>query len=231
MNAENPVADKHSMGGQKFNIRIDRKEYEWTEKVITGAEIRRLPTTPIPAERDLFQVVPGHSDRKLDDDDKVTAHDGLRIFTAPSTINPGTTVDFQATAQHPPMLLPRSDIEYLTEQGVPHQIEAESDMVCVVIPQWPLPDRLDRGSADLLVRLSPGYPDVPPEMWWFSPAVHLANGTDLPGTDVVERHLNRHWQRWSRHLNDGQWKPGIDGLESYLTLIRQDIQQGAPKVA
>ena len=74
---------------QVFTIRIDRAEYEWPEEKITGTQLRRLPPTPIPSDRDLFQVVPGYPDRKIKDDDTVEVHDGLRFFTAPNTINPG----------------------------------------------------------------------------------------------------------------------------------------------
>ena len=102
-------------------------------------------------------------------------------------------------------------------------------MTCVVVPKWPLPHGLDHAEADLLVRLSPGYPDVPPDMWWFSPAVHLANGGLLPATDVVETYLGRTWQRWSRHFNSGQWQSGVDGLESFLALVRQDLRRSVPE--
>ena len=104
-------------------------------------------------------------------------------------------------------------------------------MICVVMPRWPLPNGLDRGATDLLVRLTPGYPDIPPDMWWFSPAVRMWNGTALPATEVVETYLGRQWQRWSRHLNHGQWKPGVDGLASYLALIRQDLLRSVPEIA
>jgi hypothetical protein len=72
-----------------FTIRIDRTEYRWREEKITGAQLRRLPSTPIPPDRDIFQVVPGRTDRQIKDDDTVQVHDGLRFFTAPNTINPG----------------------------------------------------------------------------------------------------------------------------------------------
>ena len=90
MAAENPAPDKDDPGQKMFIIRIDETEYEWPEEKITGAELRRLPPTPIPPDRDLFQVVPGHNDREIKDDDTVEVHDGLRFFTAPNTINPGT---------------------------------------------------------------------------------------------------------------------------------------------
>ena len=72
-----------------FDIQIDRTHYKVSEEKITGAELRRLPPTPIPVDRDLFQIIPGHSDLKIKDDDTVELHDGLRFFTAPNTINPG----------------------------------------------------------------------------------------------------------------------------------------------
>ena len=83
------------------------------------------------------------------------------------------------------MNLPQSDSVYLNERGVAHEIAAESDMTCVVMLQWPLPSGFDHDAADLLVRLNPGYPDIPPDMWWFSPPVNLANGASLPATDVA----------------------------------------------
>jgi len=129
------------------------------------------------------------------------------------------------------MTLPRSDIAHLDERAIVHEIASESGMICVVLPQWPLPSGLDRSAADLLLRLSPGYPDVAPDMWWFSPAVHLANGTPLPATSVVETYLGRQWQRWSRHFTNGQWQSGVDGLASYLALIRQDLTRSVPEMA
>ena len=86
---ENP--DKDSPGHKVFTIRIDRKEYEWPDEKINGAQLRHLPPTPIPPDRDLFQVVPGHPDLKIKDDDTIEVHDGLRFFSAPNTINPGSS--------------------------------------------------------------------------------------------------------------------------------------------
>ena len=67
------------------------------------------------------------------------------------------------------MSIPQLDTAYLNERGIVHEIVPEAGMTCVVMSQWPLPRGFDRDESDLLVRLSPGYPDVPPDMWWFSP--------------------------------------------------------------
>ena len=74
----------------QFQIQIDRVHFTVTEKTMTGAELRHLPPTPIGADRDLFQVVPGGQDKKIEDNDPVEMRNGLRFFTAPSQINPGS---------------------------------------------------------------------------------------------------------------------------------------------
>ena len=104
-------------------------------------------------------------------------------------------------------------------------------MTCVVISRWLLPAGFDHDAADLLLRLSPGYPDIPPDMWWFVPAIRSAGGQQLPATDVSETYLGRSWQRWSRHFAAGQWQSGVDGLKSYLALIREDMVRGALAIA
>lgn len=73
-----------------YDIKIDRTDYKVPEHKRTGAQLRQLPTPPIGPDRDLFEVVPGGSDRKIEDSEEVTMHDGLRFFTAPAQINPGS---------------------------------------------------------------------------------------------------------------------------------------------
>ncbi|HET9059005.1 MAG TPA: E2/UBC family protein [Acidimicrobiales bacterium] len=125
------------------------------------------------------------------------------------------------------MNVPATDATYLADRGLTYQVSQENGMTCVVLVQWPLPPGFNCASSDLLLRLSAGYPDVQPDMWWFDPPIRLANGQELPATQVIERHLGRSWQRWSRHFNGGQWQSGVDGLESYLALIRRELERSA----
>lgn len=125
------------------------------------------------------------------------------------------------------MSLPQADIVCLTERGIEYSVSSEANMTCIVFPSYGLPCGYDRPASDLLVRLNPGFPDVPPDMWWFNPAIRLANGRVVQATEVMERHLGRDWQRWSRHFNAGQWRSGIDSLESFLALIRRELERCA----
>ena len=127
------------------------------------------------------------------------------------------------------MSLPQNDLQYLAERGLTYSVAVEANMTCVVINDYILPAGYDKASSNLLLRLSPGYPDVAPDMWWFDPALRLANGQAIQATEIMETHLGRPWQRWSRHFNAGQWKSGIDSLESFFALIRKELHRCAPE--
>jgi len=124
--------------------------------------------------------------------------------------------------------LPQLDMDYLASRAASFEISTEANMICVVIHGFSLPSGYDRTEADLLLRLSPSYPDVAPDMWWFNPGVRLADGRSVQNTECTEQHLGRSWQRWSRHFSPGQWRSGIDCLESFLALIRKDLEKYAP---
>ena len=74
-------------------------------------------------------------------------------------------------------LLPTDDSKYLAERvgNGSHTLASESNMTCLVLRDYHLPAGFDREKSDLLLRLQPGYPDVPPDMWWFDPPVRRAD--------------------------------------------------------
>jgi len=73
----------------KFEIQIDRNHFTVHQAEMTGLQLRHLPNPPIGPDRDLFEVVPGGSDRKIADNEVVEMRNGLRFFSAPGQINPG----------------------------------------------------------------------------------------------------------------------------------------------
>lgn len=128
-------------------------------------------------------------------------------------------------------MLPEADTEFLQGLGCRYDVTLAGGMICVLLPAWVIPPSLTPHSSDLLLRLQPGYPDVPPDMWWFSPGLARTDGRPIACADVTEHHLGRTWQRWSRHLNAGQWRSGTDCLQSYLALLRHDLQRSAVTAA
>ena len=128
-------------------------------------------------------------------------------------------------------MLPPIDHQLLSAREPGHSVCTEAGLVCVLIPRFELPLGFSESTSDLLIRLSPGYPDVPPDMWWFDPAIRRTDGQEIPCTQSMERYLGREWQRWSRHLTAGQWRSGVDSLESYIAIIRRELDAARPRIA
>jgi Prokaryotic E2 family E len=124
-------------------------------------------------------------------------------------------------------ILPSEDQAYIERVAPGATIEVESGMTCVVAPEFALPAGFTVAAADLLIRLGPSYPDVAPDMWWFSPAVVRADGAPIAATEVTETVLGRSWQRWSRHFTPGSWLTGTDTLESYVALVASELTKAA----
>lgn len=129
-------------------------------------------------------------------------------------------------------MLPTADSGYLADRYPDHQVREDGGMICVLLPNWKVPDGYQQDKTDLLLRLSPGYPDVPPDMWWCDPGLVLLNGSAPEATQSIELYLERHWQRWSRHfLQPGQWCSLLDSLESYLAKVRAEMIRSARQPA
>jgi hypothetical protein len=84
--------NEHPPEHHEFHIQIDRVHYTVTKRFMTGEQLRHVPTPPIGPDRDLFEVVPGGTDRKIADNEEVEIRDGKRFFTAPAQINPGSAL-------------------------------------------------------------------------------------------------------------------------------------------
>lgn len=129
------------------------------------------------------------------------------------------------------MALTEEDLDALERLGLAHEVVAEGGMTCVKIPGYRVPDGFTETQSTLLLRLNPGFPDVPPDMWWFNPPIHRLDGVVIECTEHYEHHLGQRWQRWSRHLDANQWQSGIDALESFLAIIRRELNISSPRVA
>ena len=117
-------------------------------------------------------------------------------------------------------VLREQDQSFLDSLGCSSTVEVSDGFVNVVLADFPTPG-LDQRHVDLLLRLPIGFPDATPDMFWVSPSL-TAKGAAIPGTEQTENYLGRSWQRWSRHIG-GQWRPGVDNLETYLAYVRRAL--------
>jgi len=122
-------------------------------------------------------------------------------------------------------MLRAADHDVIQELGHPFELKQDGVFLAIVIDNYPMTRGLHPASSTLMLRMPPGFPDAAPDMFWLDPPVSF-NGVPIPGTEARETYLGRTWQRWSRHIQ-GQWRPGIDNLGTYLAYVRRCLNQAA----
>ena len=102
----------------------------------------------------------------------------------------------------------------------------DSNQVLVLLPEFGLPNGFSPSVVEMLLPLPFGFPETQPDMFWVPPWVTL-HGAIPQNADQTGEFLGRTWQRFSRHLPQGSWRPGIDNLQSWVTAITRMLAREA----
>lgn len=100
----------------------------------------------------------------------------------------------------------------------------------LIIKSFSLPaGKYDYETVEVLIILPQGYPDIMPDMFYLFPEVVLMPEKQIPKAANVKFDFdNKSWQRWSRHSPTQNWRPGLDGLHTYLKKIETALQVAKP---
>lgn len=123
--------------------------------------------------------------------------------------------------------LPEEDRQYLLSKDITY-LEVDKDgKKGVILKGRRLPaGRYDTDTADVLVVLPSGYPDVAPDMFYLSPWVRLLPNKTLPkAADQALDFNGQNWQRWSRH--NTEWRAGIDGMWAMIKRVEHALETAA----
>jgi Prokaryotic E2 family E len=124
------------------------------------------------------------------------------------------------------LMLRPTDTASVEDLGLPYAVTAEAGFALLQIEKFPVGAGLAPEEVTLLLRLPPGFPDATPDMFWVDPPLRTVAGATIRGTESIEQHAGRAWQRWSRHIQ-GQWRPGIDNLSTYLFYVRRCLHEAS----
>ncbi len=124
------------------------------------------------------------------------------------------------------MELPARDVKFLNERGFEWQVLPDPQGAAFVVVNGfnVAVGGFAPATIELMIRIPQQYPMTPLDMWYCDPPIRIAaTGQFAAASEVMESHLGRQWQRFSRHLNGG-WRPGIDSLRSFFALIQRELQ-------
>lgn len=79
--------------------------------------------------------------------------------------------------------------------------------------------------TDLMIRVPPGYNITSLDCFYADPQVKLIDGNNPPAADQLVNLNNRQWQQFSRHFTTTPWRPGVDSIQTVISLARKELQQ------
>lgn len=134
--------------------------------------------------------------------------------------------------------LPEDDQEFLRENSIEHELLKETlpdgtERRGVRFPNfqftgslWTLKEGVlvSCSSCDLLVLIPSGYATTKLDSFYTWPRLKRADSKDPQNANAEMPLYQRPWHFWSRHLDDADWRVGIDGLRTYLSYIRNELR-------
>lgn len=134
--------------------------------------------------------------------------------------------------------LPEDDQDFLSRKAIKHRLLSEgenpNERRAVVFSEIEVPSNLCQrhtdgrlvagGSADILVLIPKGYAKTRLDSWYVKPNLYLPGGDFIDRAGSETSLFGDTWQFWSRHLAEEEWRPDIDGLETYLQYIRAGLR-------
>lgn len=122
--------------------------------------------------------------------------------------------------------LPESDRNYLAAKEYHFEVRESGNRMHLVIKDFEFPDYYRPQVADLMIIIPSAYPNSNPDMFWTTPDVKLKNGAWPERAKHHKNFLGQSWQRWSRHFAKKSWRPGVDGMRTYLGAIKRELDRG-----
>ncbi len=201
-----------------YRFVIDGERIEWGTNLISGLKLKQIAKVD-PKTYAIWQEIRGGEDLPLNNEDIIDLSEkGVERFF---------TVIEQTTAGDDNSFLPSRDKIYLNEHNIPFEEVVDGPKRGVVLKTYNAPlDNYNENNVDALIILPPGYPDIPPDMFYLFPWLRDTKRNTYPHcADQPLQFAGRNWQRWSRH--NKSWRPGIDGIWTMLKRVDRAIMEAA----
>ncbi len=204
----------------RYVIQVDKKRFRVKAHEMTGAELLALVKLT-PDKYRLFEI--GKEQREILPNEKVDFKkcEIERFKSVAKHANEGTGAAVGAA----PLSIKRKQFQLLPDD------ERFLNAICdswetilsgntgwILLPSYKLPNGYNVKEATVAFMLPPSYPTVEFDMMYFCPAINRADGKPI-GALSIQPLDGKSFQRWSRHRNPGDWRPGVDNVETHFLSV------------
>lgn len=119
--------------------------------------------------------------------------------------------------------LPETDRDFLDVAYPYWEAIAEGQSQWVILDPFEVAAGFNHQKVAVALRITPTYPDTEIDMAYFKPNLARADGKSIRALSTLQMD-GQSWQQWSRHRVSGDWRPGIDNLETHLLYVRSFLE-------
>jgi len=196
-----------------YKIRIDKDHYIVKGPVVTGKQLIELTKKTPVSHYDVFAFYSNQpKPKKIGLDEEV---DLLQKCLIRFVLQPREQKDGREMRKH--FTLPVEDIDFLNQMGLEWECISEGSL-WLLIYGYPMPKGYQVTEATVGLQIVPNYPAVEIDMAYFHPMLQKNSGHGINAT-TPQMIDGKTYQRWSRHRQPGEWKPGVDNLCTHLSLV------------
>ncbi|AGK57043.1 hypothetical protein HYPDE_26813 [Hyphomicrobium denitrificans 1NES1] len=131
--------------------------------------------------------------------------------------------------------LPHDDVEFLSSKALIYELKDVGGQRGIVFPGLSFEGNLyctnEQSqlvrcvSCDVLIRIPSGYATTKLDSFYTSPVLRRPDNSFPNCATGEETHFGRQWQFWSRHLDNSDWRPDIDGLHTFLNYVWNELRR------
>ena len=209
---------------RKYKVRIDKIYVELDSPVTTGrillTKANKLPV----AKFDIYKVLSSNPQPQkingLDTEINLREKCLVRFVTLPKEQQEGrgNRIGFS---------LPAEDVEFLDNNSFLWEaIVQQSNWL--IIKGHPVPEGYNVSLVDIALLIPPAYPAAEIDMAYFYPPLQKTSGKPI-GAISQQAIDGKIFQRWSRHRQPGEWRPGLDNISTHLLAVNNWLEHDLKK--
>jgi hypothetical protein len=209
---------------RKYKVRID-KIYVELESPITTGRLLLTKANKLTVEKfDIYKVLSSNPQPQkingLDAEINLREKCLVRFVTLPKEQQDGrgNRIGFS---------LPAEDIEFLDNNSFPWEAIIEQSN-WLIIKDHPVPEGYNVSSVYIALLIPPAYPAAEIDMAYFYPTLQKKSGRPI-GAISQQSIDGKIFQRWSRHRQPGEWRPGLDNISTHLLAVNNWLEQDLKK--
>lgn len=225
---ENQLVDLHGAGIERFTLQTKPQHWKLKvqgvvldydiPKVKVEDAMRRAGFDPSKAWH-IYLIVQGQPKQEVAADFVVDLRtpgiEKIRLMQRNVDNGDGT----QAPPTRAFKLLP-ADHAYLDGLGLRWETVLEGERRWLLLHDYPLPEGYAPAKVQLALDVLKDYPASQIDMFYFAPFVRLADGREIPSTQVRAIIAGVEYQGWSRHRNGSSlWDSNTDSVRTHMALV------------